>query len=352
MCTSSPRCWIGTASAGAVRAAASAVSWRRSSRRPSGPSTTTSASRPGRSRSSEAEQTSRPGSPSARSERDGLERLDVAEVVAGEDDAAGLQLVDEGPHGVTLVHARERDLDHVAAGLDDRGRGAWRARASGGSSRSNAAGGSVEPAGVHGDREALLLDVRLGGVGAAQHARQLALNVASPRGGRGEIRRSVVEDQRSLPYWPKTNSSPPWSPIALPTSSRPPRASAWRAGRPVTTATARTTLGEVDERRSGASGWMCAALGVVDDRREGAVEVEADDEVVDGAHDGGVLLRAPSVGGELHGLNPTTCGARARTQPALHRGEARAEGQRGASAVRMTVSRSKLHRRRRPARCA
>ena len=52
--------------------------------------------------------------------------------------------------------------------------------------------------------------------------------------------RRCVEDQRSLPYWPKTKSSLPWSPIASPTSSSPPRASTWRAGRPVTTATART----------------------------------------------------------------------------------------------------------------
>src|SRR5215217_5503625 len=48
--------------------------------------------------------------------------------------------------------------------------------------------------------------------------------------------------------------------MALPTSSSPPRASAWRAGRPVTTATARTAPASAVST-SGASGWMWAASG-------------------------------------------------------------------------------------------
>src|SRR4051812_22576241 len=48
--------------------------------------------------------------------------------------------------------------------------------------------------------------------------------------------------------------------MALPTSSSPPRASTWRAGRPVMTATARVWAASATST-SGASGWMCAASG-------------------------------------------------------------------------------------------
>ena len=160
--------------------------------------------------------------------------------------------------------------------------------------------GVVEPAGVHRHRQALLLDLGVRGArpGAAAGAAR-AVNEASPRGGRGEITRRLVEVQRSLPYWPKTYSSRPASPIALPTSSRPPRSSAWRAGRPVITATARTCSAR-STSTSAASGWMWALLRVLDDRREGAVEVEADDEVVGGPHQRGVLLLTRGRA-ELHG---------------------------------------------------
>ena len=60
-------------------------------------------------------------------------------------------------------------------------------------------------------------------------------------------------------------------------------------------------------RTSGASGWMCASLGLVDDRREDAVEVEADDDLVDGADEGVVPLTGLG-GGELHAPQPTTTG--------------------------------------------
>ena len=86
------------------------------------------------------------------------------------------------------------------------------------------------------------------------------MKVASPRGGFGEITRRSVEVQRSLPYCPSTKSSRPLSPIALPTSSSPPRSSACRAGRPVTTATARTWAAR-SASTSPASGWMCACSG-------------------------------------------------------------------------------------------
>ena len=103
-----------------------------------------------------------------------------------------------------LVHAGRADLDHVPAGLDAPGRAARPARASVGSSRSNAASGSVEPAGVHGDGQPLLLDegVRRRRPRAAARGSSRR-NVARPCGGRGEMTRRWVEVQRSLPYWPK-----------------------------------------------------------------------------------------------------------------------------------------------------
>ena len=62
----------------------------------------------------------------------------------------------------------------------------------------------VEPPGVHGDGEALLLDVRVAGVRRAAAAGQLApMKRDRPCGGRGETIRRLVDDQRSLPYWPK-----------------------------------------------------------------------------------------------------------------------------------------------------
>ena len=131
--------------------------------------------------------------------------------------------------------------------------------------------------------------------------------VASPAGGRGERIRCSVADQRSLPYWPKTNSSAPRSSIALPSASRSPIAMAWRAGRPVITATARTDLGQL-EQHAGRAGVQPCRLGVVDDGRQRAVEVEPDhDTVEDVAY--GVVVGARVVGGELHATKPTTRGA-------------------------------------------
>ena len=211
------------------------------------------------------------------------------------------------------------------------------------------AGRVVHAAGVHGDREALLLDVRPGGAGAAQHATAArARSVASPAGGRGDRMRCSVADQRSLPYWPKTNSSAPRSSIALPSASRSPMAIAWRAGRPVITATARTDLGELEQRARGRGVEACR-LGVVDDRRQRAVEVEADDDAVeDVAY--GVVVGARVVGGELHGsTQPRAAHVRGPCPSCTVAGGPR--GQRGASAVRMTVSRSASSRRP-PAPCA
>ncbi len=61
-----------------------------------------------------------------------------------------------------------------------------------------------EPPGVHGVREALVLDAGVGGVRRAQRARQVAQE-RREAGGRAGARRSVGASrlQRSLPYCPK-----------------------------------------------------------------------------------------------------------------------------------------------------
>ena len=104
---------------------------------------------------------------------DGAERLDVTEVVADEGDRLGAELLDEPVHGRALVHAVGADLDHVAAGLDVEVVGLGRLveqRQQSFVRRLRV----LEPAGVHGDREPLLLDpglVGLGRGGAAAAAR-------------------------------------------------------------------------------------------------------------------------------------------------------------------------------------
>ena len=60
-------------------------------------------------------------------------------------------------------------------------------------------------------------------------------------------------------------------------------------------------LGQLDED-VGRVGVDVGLLGVVDDRGQGAVEVEADDQVVGGPHQGGVLLLTRGRA-ELHGPN-------------------------------------------------
>ena len=97
----------------------------------------------------------------------------------------------------------ERTSTHVAAGLDDQ---VVAAREVGHRPRQPPEGrvGVGQPAGVDRDRQPLLLDVGIRGAVPAQQPRQLAVNDASPGGGRGEITRRLVEVQRSLPYWPKT----------------------------------------------------------------------------------------------------------------------------------------------------
>ena len=110
----------------------------------------------------------------------------------------------------------------------------------------------------------------------------------------------------------------PASPIALPTSSSPPRASACRAGRPVTTATAATCVGELDQDVGGL-GVDVGGLGVVHDRRQRAVEVQADHRGGGGAHQRGVPP-LPLGRGELHGPSQPRTRAARRCAPAPRAG--------------------------------
>ena len=101
---------------------------------------------------------------------------------------------------------------------------------------------------------------------------------------------------------------------------------AWRAGRPVITATARTTSAS-SSSAPGAAGVQAGRLGVVDDRGQRAVEVETDDDAVeDVAY--GVVVGARVVGGELHGISQPRARARAaRTRSTATRpGSARGVG--------------------------
>ena len=143
--------------------------------------------------------------------------------------------------------------------------------------------------------------------------------------------RRWVEDQRSLPYCPKTNSSLPIPPISAPTWSRSPRLSACRAGRPVTTAMARTTPAR-STRTWPASGWMCASDGssTIGERTPSKSSPTTVREAA--ATSRGVTLLALA-GGEVHATHPTTQGQRSRTcRPGA--------GAQAASSVRTTVSRS------------
>ena len=149
---------------------ASEASRRSRSRTPSGPLTTTSASATSRLSSVEAEQTSSVGMPSPGELADRLERLEVAEVVAGEEERARLELLDERADDQALVHAVRADLDDVPAGLDHQvvrsARAAERRQ-----QPLERRLGVLEAAGVHGDGQPLVLDEGLAGVGRAQRAR-------------------------------------------------------------------------------------------------------------------------------------------------------------------------------------
>ena len=103
---------------------------------------------------------------------DGLEGLHVAEVVAGEEEALGLDVLGQGADDDPLVHAGGPHLDHVATRLLDQ------AVALGEIAQPRLEpvvrrDRVVEPPCVDGDREALVLDEGVGRVRLAQHPRQV-----------------------------------------------------------------------------------------------------------------------------------------------------------------------------------
>ena len=128
--------------------------------------------------------------------------------------------------------------------------------------------GVGEPAGVDGDGEALVLDPGVGRRrrGAARRCSSRS-NDASPRGGRGDddppVGRATSARCRT---GRRRRGRRRRSPSALPTSSRPPRSSTCRAGRPVITATAAHLTGQVEEHVGGVVVDV-RPLRVVDDRR-------------------------------------------------------------------------------------
>ena len=187
----------------ARRDAASAVSRRRRSRTPSGPWTTTSESSTRALSSSEAEQTSRVGQARRRAaprrprtprRRRGRRRRRRT---------AGVELLDERADRDALVHAAASAPRSRCGRARRPGRGARRARASA------AAAVRTPPSGSSSRRVCTATarpfsSTQASAASAARSSRGSSrLNVARPRGGRGEITRRLVEVQRSLPYWPK-----------------------------------------------------------------------------------------------------------------------------------------------------
>ena len=179
------------------------------------------------------------------------------------------------------------------------------------------AGRVVHATGVHRDREALLLDVRTGGAGAAQHGRQLALEARQPRGrprradallgGRPALVAVLAEDEEL------------GTTVEHGVAERVEVAHRDGLARRATGDHRDRAhhLGEL-EQRAGGRGVQAGRLGVVDDRRQRAVEVEAHDHAVeDVAY--GVVVGARVVGGELHGPTQPRAAHVRRPCPGLHR---------------------------------
>ena len=162
MCTPSPRSGC-PRSAGGRQERSGEASRVSSSTTPAGPSTTTSASSSQVGLLVRRRADHEAGQAVGAQRADGLEGLDVAEVVAAEDDAGGLLLRHEGAHRLALVHVAGADLDDVAAGLDAEvvALGELRDRTA---QPLEGGGGVVHPPGVHGDGETLLLDEGVGRV--------------------------------------------------------------------------------------------------------------------------------------------------------------------------------------------
>ena len=97
----------------------------------------------------------------------------------------------------------ERTSITLPAGLDDQPVALGQLARSAGSSRSNAASGSSSRRVCTATARPLSSTKASAAPAVAQHPRQLALERRQARAAAaGEITRRLVEDQRSLPYWP------------------------------------------------------------------------------------------------------------------------------------------------------
>jgi len=176
------------------------------------------------------------------------------------------------------------------------------------------AGRVVHAAGVHGHREALLLDVRLGGVGTAQHGRQLTLEARQPRGrswrpdpllgGRPALV-AVLAEHEELGTAVEHGVA---ERIEVTHGDGLARRAAGDHGDRA------HRLRELEQRARGRR-VQPGRLGVVHHRGQRAVEVEAHHHAVeDVAH--GVVVGAGVVGGELHGsTQPRTARVRRPRPP-------------------------------------
>ena len=255
----------------------SAISWRRRSSTPSGPLTRTSERSTSAFSSSEPEQTSSVGHAVRAQRPDRLEGLDVAEVVADEEERAGVSSSTRVSTAAPLCMPGERTSITLRPGST---LSSWRCGQlaehrqqplEGGLGVRQPAGCARRPRAPSPRRRRPRRPAR------AEQPGQLAQEGGQSVRGPGRDHPAVgARTSARCRTGRRGSSSLPASPIALPTSSRPPRSSTWRAGRPVTTATARTWRGEVDEH-VGRVVMDVRGLGVVDDRRQRAVEVEADD---------------------------------------------------------------------------
>ena len=279
---------------------ASEVSRRSRSRTPWGPLTTTSARAASAVCSEDASRPAASPGP-GRGGRARLERLEVAEVVAGEKEPPASNSAASCWTGHPLSMPDERTSITLRPGSTT----SPCSVASSSMRRQQPVDGQprvVQPAGVDRDGEPLLLDVRRRGVMPAQHRRQLTLEgreaVRRPRrddpalGGRPALVAVLPEDEQLLAVVP----------ISAPTSSRSPSASAWRAGRPVITAIARTSSAS-STRTSCASGWMRASEGSSTIGESTPSKSRPTTVQADGADELGVPLFGLG-GGELHAPIP------------------------------------------------
>ena len=299
MCTCRPALRDAPVSARGRRRAGgteSAVSCAMPSRRRGRPTTMSEISTSA-SCSSEPEHTSSAGTPSSAQRPRRLERLEVAEVVADEQHALAVVLLDRPPAPPRPCACRARGPRAPAGRARAAGRGGPRRR------RAAAAAGRRPPAG----RAAVGCGPRRRGPSPPRGrprrpppraARAAVAERRQPRRGLGEANARERESQRSLPYCPMTISSASGRQLVrdvLEVAERddlPGRA----AGDHHDGAHLRGELGEhprgvgVDDGR----------LRVLDDRREGAVEVEADDDA--GGERDQVVVPVPGlVGAQLHG---------------------------------------------------